>query len=117
VKYTGGHRPTFTSSWTASVVIDTVKITHFLTVTPVRSKEKLSRYHNLGAKGKRRYISNSFLTSALDRGECSASRPGCAIPPGKVPSVAIVQDTGWVSEPVWTQRLEGKSFVSAGERY
>jgi hypothetical protein len=25
-------------------------------------------------------------------------------------------DAGWVSELVWTQRLEEKSFVSAGDR-
>jgi hypothetical protein len=33
--------------------------------------------------GDRRYSSYSFSTSALDRGEWSASRPGCALAPGK----------------------------------
>jgi hypothetical protein len=33
--------------------------------------------------GKRRYSSYSFLTSALDGGEWSASRPGRALPRGK----------------------------------
>jgi hypothetical protein len=39
-----------------------------------------------------------------------ASRPGRAIAPGKGPPVPIVQEAGWASEPVWTQRLEEKSF-------
>jgi hypothetical protein len=30
--------------------------------------------------------------------------------------VPIVQEAGWAPEPVWTQRLEGKSFASAGDR-
>jgi hypothetical protein len=54
------------------------------------------------------YSSYSFTTSALDGGEWSASRPGRALPPGKGPSVHIVQEAGWASEPVWTQRLEEK---------
>jgi hypothetical protein len=43
-------------------------------------------------------------------GEWSASRPGRALPPGKGLPVPIGQEAGWASEPVWTQRLEGKSF-------
>jgi hypothetical protein len=50
--------------------------------------------------------SYSFSTSALDGDECSASRSDRALPPGKGPTVPIVQETGWVPEPVWTQRLE-----------
>jgi hypothetical protein len=30
--------------------------------------------------------------------------------------VPIVQEAGWASELVWTQTLEEKSFVSAGDR-
>jgi hypothetical protein len=59
---------------------------------------------------KRRYSSYSFSTSALDGGEWSASRPCRALPPGKRPPVPTVQETGWTPEPVWTQRLEEKSF-------
>jgi len=33
--------------------------------------------------------------------------------PGKGPTVPIVQEAGWAPEPVWTQRLEEKSFASA----
>jgi hypothetical protein len=46
-------------------------------------KVKLSRYtpwRHIG-RGGRRYSSYSFLTSALDGGEWSASRPGRALPP------------------------------------
>jgi hypothetical protein len=42
------------------------------------------------------------------------SRPGRALPPGKGPPVPIVQEAGWASEPVWTQRLEEKFFVLPG---
>jgi hypothetical protein len=58
----------------------------------------------------RRYSSILFSTSALDRGEWSASRPGRALAPGKGPTVPIVHEAGWVPESVWTQRLEEKSF-------
>jgi hypothetical protein len=61
-----------------------------------------------GAWGERRYRSCSFLTSALDGGEWSASRPGYALPLGKGSPVPIVQDDGWAPEPVWTQSLERK---------
>jgi hypothetical protein len=30
--------------------------------------------------------------------------------PGKGPPVSIVQEAGWAPEPVWTQRLQEKSF-------
>jgi hypothetical protein len=66
--------------------------------------------------GERMYISYSFLTSSLDGGEWSASLPGCALPMGKGPAVPIVQEAGWAPEPVFTQRVEGKSFASAGDR-
>jgi hypothetical protein len=49
-------------------------------------------------------------------GELSASRPGRALLLGKGPPVPIVQEAGWAPEPVWTQRLEEKSFVHAGDR-
>jgi hypothetical protein len=49
-------------------------------------------------------------TEALDGGEWPASRSGRDLPPGKGPPVPIVQVAGWALEPVWTQRLEEKSF-------
>jgi hypothetical protein len=54
---------------------------------------------------------NHFLTSPLDGGEWSASRPGRALPP-----VPIVQEAGWAPEPIWTQRLEEKSSAFVGDR-
>jgi hypothetical protein len=42
-----------------------------------------------GALGERRYSSYSFLTSALDGGEWSASHPGCTLHPGKEPMVTV----------------------------
>jgi hypothetical protein len=56
-----------------------------------------------GAESK--YSSYSFLTSALDGGEWSVSRPGCALAPGKGPLVPIVQKAVRAPELVWTQRL------------
>jgi hypothetical protein len=72
--------------------------------------------HHGDAWGERRYSSHSFLTSALERGEWSASRPGRTLPPGKEPPVPIVQEAGWAPEPVWSQRLEDKPCASVRDR-
>jgi hypothetical protein len=37
-------------------------------------------------------------------------------PAAPLPPVAIVQEAGWAPEPVWTQRIEEKSFAPAGDR-
>jgi hypothetical protein len=58
--------------------------------------------------GERRYSSNSFLPSALEGGEWSASRPGRPLPPGKEPPIPTVQEAGWAPQQVWTYRVEGK---------
>jgi hypothetical protein len=42
--------------------------------------------------------------------------PAALLPPGKGPPIPIVQEAGWAPEPVWTQRLEEKSFAPAGDR-
>jgi hypothetical protein len=47
--------------------------------------------------------------------ECLASRLGLAIPRNGS-SVRIVQEAVWVSELVWTQRLEEKYFACPEER-
>jgi hypothetical protein len=65
-------------------------------------------------QGESRCSSYSFLTSAVDGGEWSASRPGRALLPGKGSPVPIVQESGWASELVWTQKLEEKLFASPG---
>jgi hypothetical protein len=40
--------------------------------------------------------------------------PAALLAPGKGPPVPIGQEAGWAPEPVWTQRLEEKSFTPAG---
>jgi hypothetical protein len=54
------------------------------------------------------------MTSALDGGEWSVSRPGRASPPGKGPPVPIVQEAGCTPEPVWTQ-VRGKILCPCRE--
>jgi hypothetical protein len=80
------------------------------------SKGKVSRYTPWRHLGESRYSSYSFLTSAIDGGEWSASRSVRALPPGKGPPVPTVQEAGWAPEPVWTQRLEEISSASVGDR-
>jgi hypothetical protein len=53
----------------------------------IKVKVKLSSYRHADAKG--RGTSSSFLASALDGGEWSASRLGRALAPGKGPPVPI----------------------------
>ena len=50
-----------------------------------------------GSKG----IALLFLDHGTRRGKASASRLGRSLPPGKDP-VAIVQEAGWATGPVWT---------------
>jgi hypothetical protein len=83
-----------------------LKLLHYISCKHIL---KLSHYTPRRRFGEE-YSSYSFSTSALDRGEWSASRPGCALSPGKGPPVPIGQVAGWAPEPVWTQRLEEKSF-------
>jgi hypothetical protein len=75
-----------------------------------------ARHEGTLGGGGRKYSSCLFLTSALDGGEWSASRPANASPPGKGPPVTTVQEAGWAPEPVWTQRLEEKSFCLYRDR-
>jgi hypothetical protein len=85
--------------------------------SPCKRRRKVVPLRSIGVHlGERRYSSYSFLTSALEGGEWSASRPGPALPPGKEPPVPTAQEAGWAPEPVWTQRLEEKSSASVGDR-
>jgi hypothetical protein len=95
---------------------DDLKFLPSLLTSNCPSKVKQSRFTPWRRLGERMYSSYSFTTTALDGGEWSASRPGCALPPGKGPPVPTVQEAGWAPEPVWTQKLEEKSFVPAGDR-
>jgi hypothetical protein len=74
------------------------------------------RYHHADARGESSYSSCSFLTSALDGGEWSDSRLGRDFGLGEGPPVPIGQEAGLASELLWTQRLEEKSFASAGDQ-
>jgi hypothetical protein len=81
-------------------VLNFIVVIRFITVVP------LPPCMRQGGEG---YSSNPFLNSALDGGECSPSLPAALYPP-----VQIGQEAGWAPEPVWTQRLEEKSFAFAG---
>jgi hypothetical protein len=74
------------------------------------SSQNLKATCHKGAWGERRYSSYSFSTSALDGNEWSVSCPSRTLTPEKEPLAPIVQEAGWAPEPVWTQRLEEKSF-------
>jgi hypothetical protein len=88
----------------------------FFVVPKYNSAKAPPTTRHVGAWGERRYTSYTFSTSALDGGEWSASRPGRALAPVKGPPVPIVQEAVWAPEPVWTQRLEEKSFASTMDR-
>jgi hypothetical protein len=71
-----------------------------LSVVSCKKKGKVVPLRSTQAPlGDRRYSSYSFLTSALEGGEWSASRSGRALPPGKEPPVPTVQEAGWAPEP------------------
>jgi hypothetical protein len=80
-----------------TVPITTVKFISFAVKMLKSKKKSYPATHHGGAWGERRYSTYSFLTSALDGGEWSASHSGRALPP-----VPIVQEAGWAPEPVWT---------------
>jgi hypothetical protein len=62
------------------------------------------------------YSFYSFSTSALDGVSGQRHAPAALLSPGKGPPVPIVQEAGWAPDPVWTQRLEEKSFAPARDR-
>jgi hypothetical protein len=80
-----------------------------------QSKAKQSRYTPRRRLRGEEYSSYSFLTSALDGGEWSVSCPGRALPRGKDPQYPLYGRLGG-PEPVWTKRLEEKSFAPARDR-
>jgi hypothetical protein len=79
-------------------------------------KGKAVPLHAMEAFGGRRYSSYSFTTSAVNGVSGQRLATAALLLPGKGPPVPIVQEAGWALEPVWTQRLEEKSFASAGDR-
>jgi hypothetical protein len=62
------------------------------------------------------YSSYSFMTSALDGASGQRHASAALYPRGKDLRVPIVQEAGWAPEPVWTERLEEKSFCPDGDR-
>jgi hypothetical protein len=78
--------------------------------------KKLSRYRHAGTKEEKAYSYFSVLTSALDWGRMVSVTPRPRFTPGERTSVPSVQEAGWASKLVWTQRLEEKSFPSGGNR-
>jgi hypothetical protein len=85
------------------------------TILRKTKKVKLSHTRHAGDKRERRYSSNSFVTSALDGGEWSASRPGRVLPPGKYSRYPLTRRQGGPHRRSG-HRLEEKSFISAGHR-
>jgi hypothetical protein len=75
----------------------------------------LSRTRHVSSKVERTYSFYSFLTSALDGGEWSASRHGPALRPGKDPGIHWVCGLVDLRASLDTQTTE-KSFASAGSR-
>jgi hypothetical protein len=90
------------------------KMSSSIPVASLTSKSCLTTCHE-GAWGKMWYSSYSFLTSALDASERSASRPDCALPQGKDPRFQVYKRLGG-SQPVWMQRSEEKSLACARDR-
>jgi hypothetical protein len=84
---------------------------HLKTKRKTVEKQSCPATHYAGRKAVRRYSSYSFLTPALDTVRGQPHAPKRALPP-----VPIVQEAGWASEPVWTQRIHEKSFAPAGDR-
>jgi hypothetical protein len=82
-----------TSAILAETYLQYLEHNHIYTI--VIKKVKVSATGHDGAWGEGRYSSYSFSSSALDGGEWSASRPGCALPPRNKPPVPIVQEVGW----------------------
>jgi hypothetical protein len=74
--------------------------------TPVSEDVPLTPCRRQGGE---EYSSYSFLTSALNAGERSASRPGRALLPGKDPPPRDTHWIGYASERVWTPRAQEKS--------
>jgi hypothetical protein len=59
---------------------------------------------------------NGYKTEVIRCAPVEYNMCTSALPPGKGPPVPTVQEAGWAPEPVWTQRIEEKSFAPAGDR-
>jgi hypothetical protein len=95
----------WSSKWSPSLGLSHQNLVHFSLLSHACHMPRPP--HSLGWRGG---IAPTHSTSTLDGGEWSASRPGRALAPGKGPLVPTEQEAGWTPEPVWTQRLQEKSF-------
>jgi hypothetical protein len=79
-------------------------------------KQSCPATHHEGARGERQYSSYLFLTSALDGGVSGQRHAPTTLCPGeRTPGTHCTG--GWSClRAVWTQRLQEKSAVSAGDR-
>jgi hypothetical protein len=75
-------------------------------------KLKMSRYTTRRLGGEEVYLL-LILDLRTRWGWLLSVTPQLRFTPRKGPPVPIVQEAGWAPEPVWTQRIEEKSFVSA----
>jgi hypothetical protein len=80
-----------------------------------KAKQSSPATRHGGAWLETRYSSYTFMTSVLDgvSGQCHFPAAVCS---GEGPPVPTVHEAGWAPEPVWTQKLEEKSFSPAGNR-
>jgi hypothetical protein len=83
----------------------------------LKGKGKAVPLHALEALGGRGGIAPTHSRPRHYMGVSGQSHaPAALLPPGKGPAVPIVQEAGWAPEPVWTQRIQEKSFAPAGDR-
>jgi hypothetical protein len=124
---TAGHRKTSTNIHVVSVIR-----THDLIVQAVNAfasdawplgpaqntciLQRLFPYRHVAAKGGRKYNSYSFLTSALDGGEWSASLAFRDLAPGKDPRYLLFRRLGGPHSRSGHRGYRKISFASAGDR-
>jgi hypothetical protein len=92
----------------------TGRLSQIVIHAPVRNKSSPATRHGsaLGEK-------NTAPTHSWPRhwmGVSGQRHASAALCPGERSTVPIVQEAGWAPEPVWTQRLQEKSFAPAGDR-
>jgi hypothetical protein len=105
-------------------------ITQHVSIPRIKIRAKVAWREHLWIQHTFWYIIHSHRTSRLGReevylllildlgtrwGEWSASRLGHALPPGKGAPVSIVQEAGWVPEPVWTQEAKRKTSIDRSQ--
>jgi hypothetical protein len=93
----------WTSHYSTLFIWDIDRIVRKSKLNKVSTKLKLSHCTPWRRLGVRIYGSYSFLTSVLDGGDWSESRPDRALASGKGPPVPIGQEAGWAIEPAWTR--------------